>query len=109
MKPQVALAALLVVATGACAAGSNATGVRVSDYGARCDGTFDDYPAFVQAIAALPANGGKLDLPMATCRLSATLHISKPVRLTGAIATTTNLRIKTVPYVVFVRASNEPN
>jgi hypothetical protein len=62
--------------------------ISVKDFGAVGDGTTDDYTAFVNAIAALPAKGGALYIPPTTTniyRLSQTLSIRKPIHMYGDV------------------------
>jgi len=62
--------------------------VSVADFGAVGDGVTDDYTAFVNAIAALPAKGGALYIPPTTTniyRLSQTLSIRKPIHMYGDV------------------------
>lgn len=58
--------------------GLSGAGVNVKDYGAVGDGTTDDRQAFVDAIAALPATGGKVFVPSS----------ASPYRLSSGITIT---------------------
>lgn len=59
--------------------------VNVFQYGAQCNGTFDDTAAFRRAMAAAPA-GGVVNVPAGNCRLTDTVTIngSRPVSLVGS-------------------------
>ena len=56
--------------------------VNVKDYGATGDGITDDYTAFVNAIANTPIHG-TLFIPMGLYSLSASINITKPIRILG--------------------------
>lgn len=58
--------------------------VKDPPFNAKGDGVTDDYQAFVNAYNALPVNGGEILVPPGIYLTSATLVISKPVRLIGA-------------------------
>lgn len=55
---------------------------NVKAYGAVGDGVADDYQAFVNAIAAVPAHG-TLYVPIGLYRLSEEIVITKPIRILG--------------------------
>lgn len=53
------------------------------DYGAVCNGTTDDLPAYQAMLAAIPATGGVVHLPPGVSWLSDTLRVEKPIDLVG--------------------------
>lgn len=64
------------VATVACAS----TGIYSSvNYNVKCDGTTDDYTAITNLLAAVPANGGFVQMQSGKCLTSQTIVISKPI------------------------------
>src|SRR3990172_2212881 len=66
-------------------------GINVKSYGAVGDGVTDDSGAWIDALAAIPANGGKLIVPPATYLFANEVLISgqhKSIRAHGAIIKT---------------------
>ncbi|NMB33375.1 MAG: dockerin [Clostridium sp.] len=66
--------------------------VNVSDYGAKGDGTTDDYDAFIRAIGAV-ADGGTIFMPAGNYLLRAKISLQKPVAFRGEGPGETNLLI----------------
>ena len=68
--------------------------VSVTDpaFGAKCDGTTDDTTAIQNAINSLPASGGIVLFPVATCRISTTLTIGNGT--TSAFSTQSGVFLK---------------
>jgi hypothetical protein len=65
---------------------------NAADYGVTADGTTNDAPAIIAALAAMPATGGVLLLPDGTIRVGTAITVTKPIRITGAGPLATVLR-----------------
>ena len=67
--------------------------LRVTDFGARGDGTADDAAAIRVAIAAAPASGGVLEFPPGIYRVGSTIRVDRPMLIRGAGASSSVLLI----------------
>ncbi len=59
------------------------SGGSVLNYGAKCNGTANDTPAFVAASTSLASTGGLIEVPVGVCRLGASFSLPTNVGMIG--------------------------